>query len=79
MLMMHLSLIETQEDKSKFEELYYHYRKNMYLCAKRILKNEILAEDAVHDAFIRIIKYLKEIEDVRSDQTKNLIIVIVEI
>ena len=56
MLTFYLSLIETEEDKSKFENIYETYRKVMFYTANQILKDEYLAEDAVHSAFLRILK-----------------------
>lgn len=78
MLMMYLSMVDTQEEKSKFEELYYQYRKLMFVCANNILENELLAEDAVHDAFIKLTGQLTKVSEVKSNRTKRLVIVIVE-
>lgn len=62
MLMLYMSLIETEEEKVKFEKIYVQYRKLMYVCAKEILRSDHLAEDAVHEAFLKIAKYLDKIE-----------------
>lgn len=51
-------MMDTQEEKSKFEELYYQYRKLMHWRAKQILTDDMLAEDAVHEAFIKIIRHM---------------------
>lgn len=58
MLMICLGMMDTQEEKSKFEELYYQYRKLMHWRAKQILTDDMLAEDAVHEAFIKIIRHM---------------------
>lgn len=50
MLMLYLSLIETPEDKSKFEKIYTNYEKKMYAVSYKI-KNVEDAEDIVHDMF----------------------------
>lgn len=76
MLTFYLSLIDTQEDKSKFELVYNQYSKLMKQVAINQLRDDKLAEDAVHDAFIRLINRLDDIEDVDSPKTKNLIIII---
>ena len=60
MLMLYMSMLDTQEEKSKFEEIYIQYRKLMFVCAKSILKDDALAEDAVHNAFIKIIRHLQK-------------------
>lgn len=51
MLMIYLSLLDTDEEKSTFEALYYEHRIQMYHIAYGILKDEQLSEDAVHEAF----------------------------
>ena len=49
MLTLYLSLIETPQDKTLFEQVYYTYRKQMYFVAKSILEDNFLAEDAVQE------------------------------
>ena len=78
MLMMYLSMVDTQEEKYKIEELYFRYKNLMFACANEILNNELLAEDAVHDAFVKMTGHIKWIEDVKSNKTKHFVIVVVE-
>lgn len=78
MLMLYMSLVETPEEKDKFEELYYQYRALMHYCAKEILKDDGLAEDAVHNAFIKIIRFLDKIGDVKCNKTKRFVVIVVE-
>lgn len=47
MMIVYLSMIETPEDRSKFERLYMEYRDLMYHVAFKILQNEQDAEDTV--------------------------------
>lgn len=56
MLAFYLSLIETQEDKRLFEQIYMDHRQNMFSYAKKLLGDEGYAEDIVHDVFLSIIK-----------------------
>lgn len=77
-LLYYLSLIKTEEDKSKFEKLYTHYRNLMFYVANGILQNEKDSEDAVHDAFLRLIKYIDRVEEVYSSQTKALVVITAE-
>ena len=56
MLMIYLSAIESPEEKIRFEELYYQYRGFMLKAAKRVLRGDQDAEDAVHNAFLRILR-----------------------
>lgn len=48
MISFYLSLLDTPEEKSMFEQLYRLYRQDMYKRAYGILKNKYDTEDAVH-------------------------------
>lgn len=43
-----------------------------------ILKDEQLAEDAVHNAFIKLIKYLDKIDENNCHKTKAFIVIVIE-
>ena len=45
-------MIDKPEDKNKFEQLYMKYRRQMFYIANQILKDEYLAEDAVHSTLL---------------------------
>lgn len=77
MLLFYLSLIVTEEEKSKFEKLYYDYRALMKYIAFDILKDEQLAEDAVHNAFIKLTNYLDKIDDTDCHKTKGFIVIVI--
>lgn len=55
MLTLYLSLIDTQEERDKFERLFHQYERCLKYTAQNILFDEHLAEDAVQETFIRII------------------------
>lgn len=76
MLLYYLSLIESQEDQSKFEKIYNSHRKLMLFVARRVLKEPQLAEDAVQNAFIKIIHNLNRIDDLNCHKTKHFIVII---
>ncbi|MDU1411841.1 MAG: sigma-70 family RNA polymerase sigma factor [Clostridium sp.] len=57
---------------NKIEQLYNTYENKMYGVAYSILNNIGQAEDAVQDAFIKIIPHLEEINRVSSVETKRL-------
>lgn len=61
----------------KLEELYRLYEKPMYHIALAILKNHYQAEDAVSDAFGRLITKLDRIDVPDSIQTKAYIIKVI--
>ena len=77
-MLIYLSLIDSQEDISKFENVYNTYKNRMYYVANSILKDSHLAEDAVHMAFLRIINNLDKIGDIDSHKTKGLVVIIVK-
>lgn len=54
MLTFYISLIETESDKRRFEEVYHTYKKQMGYLAKSLLSNQQDAEDVVHDVFCKI-------------------------
>ena len=70
--------IRTEEDRRKLTELYQLYENAMYNIAYSILHDRFLAEDAVNEAFIKLIRYLSGIMDVKCHKTKALIVIIVK-
>lgn len=54
MLICYLSMIEDQDDKDAFEQLYINYSKQMFYLAKSLLHEDATAEDAVHDVFVAV-------------------------
>ncbi|NYB73600.1 RNA polymerase sigma factor [Sedimentibacter hydroxybenzoicus DSM 7310] len=76
-MLIYLSLLDTEEEKSKFEQIYNNYKLTMFYVAKSILKDDYLSEDAVHDAFINIAKSMDNISDVISSRTKGYVVIIV--
>ena len=77
MLFFYLSLIDNEEDKSKFEELYMAYRKPMTHYVTKFMGKSDFAEDIVHEAFMRIINHIDGVEDIDSHKTKSFIVTIV--
>ncbi|WP_343097458.1 RNA polymerase sigma factor, partial [Clostridioides difficile] len=77
-MLIYLAMLELEEDKIKFEKIYEKYRQIMFYVANKILKDDHLSEDAVHNAFLRIIKNIDKIDEVDSPRTKAFIVIIVE-
>ena len=75
-MLMYLQLIESDDDKSKFEEIYRAYRGLMYHVAYERLQHEQDAEDVVHHVFVKIAENIKIIEPV-SPRTKQLVVTMV--
>ncbi len=78
MLAFYLSLLETEEEKSKFTQLYEKYGKLMKYVARLKLKDEYLAEDALHNTFIKLTRYLNNIEEVDCHKTKRFVVLVTE-
>lgn len=76
-MIVYLQMIETDEDKSKFEEIYQEYRNLMYYVAYKRMQHEQDAEDVVHHVFVKIAENIKNIETV-SPKTKQLIVTMVD-
>lgn len=77
-MLMYLSMIETPDDKAKFERIYNRYRNLMYYVAYKVLGNHYDAEDAVHQAFVAIIRHLEKIGDIDCPETRSFIVLITE-
>lgn len=75
-MLIYLSLIDTEGDKYKFEEIYNSYKKTMFYVANDILRDNVQAEDVVHTSFIKIINNLDKIDEVHCNKTKGFIVTI---
>jgi len=69
--------LKAQSEISKLEEIYSLYRNTMLYVASGILRNQELAEDAVHEAILRIAANLSKIEKANSKQAKVYVAVVV--
>lgn len=76
-MLVYLQVIETNEDKSKFEEIYETYRHLMYSIAYARMHHEQDAEDVVHHVFVRIAENIQKIEPV-SPKTKQYVVTMVD-
>lgn len=77
-MLIYLSMIEAPDDQYKFQKIYEQYRKLMYNVAFKILKNHYDAEDAVHQAFVAVIRNLNTIDTIDCSQTRSLVVLITE-
>lgn len=77
-MLIYLSMIDSDSDKSKFEIIYTNYRNLMLYHANKILGNTNDTEDIVHEAFLKIVKIIDRIDDPQCAKTKSLVITIVE-
>ncbi|MDE5973167.1 MAG: hypothetical protein K2G73_00695, partial [Eubacterium sp.] len=72
-----LDLLDTDEEKSKFKQLYYKYIDLLMWIAMGKLKNNHLAEEAVQDAFFYIAKNFDKVGEVESKVTKGYLSTII--
>ena len=72
MLTFILSVLEIESDRDHFIKIYEKYKKLMHFVAVRVLNDNYLAEDAVHEAFIIAAKNFDRIRDLDDEHTKNL-------
>jgi len=77
-MLLYLSLLDTQEERDKFTEIYEQYRHFCWYVANQILGDAYLSEDAVQDAFLALTRHLDKIEYVESARTKKFLMTIVK-
>lgn len=77
-MFLYLAMLDLEEDRSKFELLYYVYSSLMYRVAERMLGDRRAAEDVVHEAFLKILEHLDKISDPRCPQTRAFVVIITE-
>lgn len=75
-MLVYLQMIDTEEDRHKFEIIYEEYRQTMIKVAYKVLHNKQDAEDAVHLAFLKVAEIITTIEDAISPRTEGLMVVI---
>lgn len=77
-MLVYLNMIDSDEDRFKFEAIYHEYKNLMYYTANHILGDTRDSEDIVHQAFIKIIDIIDRIDEVKCPKTKGLIVTITE-
>lgn len=77
-LLIYLQMLESDADKHRFEQLYHRYRRLMFYVARQILPSDEDAEDAVHEAFVAIIRHFESVSDVSDSKTRAFVVLIAE-
>ena len=77
-MIMYLQMLETSEEKIRFEELVHTYKNLMFYVAKQILNNDYDAEDAVQQAFFAILKNFEKISEIKCPKTRSFVVTVVE-
>ncbi len=64
------------EQSEKCSKLFSEYYRLLLYISSKILKDSYLAEEAVQESFLRVIKNIDKIDDVASDTTKHFLVMI---
>lgn len=78
MLLFYISMLESDTDKERFALIYQDYHDKMLKIALNILKSYSLAEDAVHDSFLKIIKHFDKVLEIPCNELEPWIVTIVK-
>ena len=74
MLSYYLQLLETEEDRQLFAILYEEHKKQMHYVANQVLRNDGLAEDAVHNAFEGVARNFHALYGRSAEDRKNYLL-----
>ena len=73
-----LTALELETDRALLQQIYDQYEPRMYRVALQVLKSSALAEDAVHDAFLKLIKHFSEIRKISCKELEPFVVIIVK-
>lgn len=77
-MLVFMSLIDTADDRTKFEKIYREYKFLLFNIANNVLNNPQDAEDAVHSAFVKIAENIEKVTEAVCPKTKAFAVTIVE-
>ncbi len=77
-MLLFLTMLDSDEDRSKFVQLYHKYRYFLWYLARERLKDEHLAEDAVQETFLTLTRHMDKIGSVEATATRNFLATIVK-
>ncbi len=77
MLTIYLSMLDTDQKKQKMTDLYEEHKNSLFYYAMKIMKNQGMAEDAVHNAFISIIEKKEKYLNLDSRDFRRSAVIIV--
>lgn len=79
MLLIYLSMLESNEDQQEFIELYNRYCNTMLLVARRYFpQDQSSAEDAVQNAWIKAIENFSKIQEIPCNKKGAYLVIIVK-
>lgn len=68
-MIAYLQLLDTQQEKTVFAVLYEKYHRQLYNRAMHLVKDSAVAEDLVHETFLKVTKNMDKIME--ADYLKN--------
>lgn len=77
-MLSYTTLIDSPEDRTKFEQIYENYKNLMYRTAYQVVHNHHDAEDCVQQAFLSVVDHLDKLRSVRSPQTASFLVITTE-
>ncbi len=77
-MLIYLQALPTEQERRTFEALYLRYRGLMLSVAHRFLTEPQDAEDAVHQAFLSILKNFHKISTTDCPETRAFVVITVE-
>ncbi len=70
--------LEQESDRTLVQRIYDQYGGTMYRVALHILRSHALAEDAVHNSFLKMIKHLQDIRNISCKEIEPYVVIIVK-
>lgn len=78
MLPLFILAIENDDDRQFVADIYTRYRPALYRKAQKVLHDNDRAEEAVHEAMLKVIRYLDRVREVPQDELLPYLITIVQ-
>ena len=74
-ILLMMDTICKEDERELLRRLFFTYAPRMKLLAQSILKNEFDAEDALHDAFLSVIRYRKKFVQADEIEIRRLLVI----
>ena len=78
MLVMFLSMLETEEDQRRFTKLFEAHEKKIYAVALHILGNRDWAEDAVQQTWLKLVQNWERVSALPWEETEGYVVTVVK-
>ena len=78
MLVMFLSMLETEEDQRRFTKLFETHEKKVYAVALHILGDRDRAEDAVQQTWLKLVQNWERVSALLWEETEGYVVTVVK-